>query len=265
MRVLCKSAARSSARRKSPSVNTPSTRSAASTIAVMPSPLEVTSNRPSAKLVSARTLGTCTPVRITSFTYNSRRPRAPAGCERAKSSSVNPRAFRSATARASPTARAAVVLAVGARFSGQASAGTRMSRCTVAICPRVESGFPVKAINGTPKRLITGSMVRISAVSPEFDSASTASSRVIMPISPWLASPGCTKNAGVPVLARVAAILPAIWPDFPIPVTTMRPRQLRQMRQARAKSVPRRGSCARNPSISTLSAWRPRSTRSSSV
>ncbi len=30
-----------------------------------------------------------------------------------------------------------------------------------------------------------------------------------------------------------------------MPVTTMRPRQLRQMRQARAKSVPRRGSCAR--------------------
>ena len=40
-----------------------------------------------------------------------------------------------------------------------------------------------------------------------------------MPMSPWLASPGCTKNAGVPVLARVAAILPPMWPDLPMPVT----------------------------------------------
>ena len=34
------------------------------------------------------------------------------------------------------------------------------------------------------------------------------SSRVIMPMSPWLASAGCRKKAGVPVLASVAAILP---------------------------------------------------------
>ena len=33
------------------------------------------------------------------------------------------------------------------------------------------------------------------------------SSGVIMPRSPWLASPGCTKKAGVPVEAKVAAIL----------------------------------------------------------
>ena len=37
--------------------------------------------------------GRASPVRITSFTYNRRRPRVPAGCERAKSSSVKPRAF----------------------------------------------------------------------------------------------------------------------------------------------------------------------------
>ncbi len=75
----------------------------------------------------------------------------------------------------------------------------------------------MKAISGTPRRLIAGTMVRISSVSPEFDSASTASSRVIMPTSPWLASPGCMKNAGVPVLARVAAILPPMCPDLPMP------------------------------------------------
>ena len=50
------------------------------------------------------------------------------------------------------------------------------------------------------------------------------SSAVIMPRSPWLASPGWTKNAGVPVDANVAAILRPIWPDLPIPVTMIRPR-----------------------------------------
>ena len=33
------------------------------------------------------------------------------------------------------------------------------------------------------------------------------------------------EEAGLPVLARVAAILPAIWPDLPMPRTTMRPSQ----------------------------------------
>jgi hypothetical protein len=44
-----------------------------------------------------------------------------------------------------------------------------------------------------------------SSVSPEFDSISTTSSGVIMPRSPCEASAGCTKNAGVPVDANVAA------------------------------------------------------------
>ncbi len=52
-----------------------------------------------------------------------------------------------------------------------------------------------------------GTIVAISAVSPELEIASTTSSRVIMPMSPWLASAGCRKKAGVPVLASVAAIL----------------------------------------------------------
>ncbi len=107
-------------------------------------------------MVSTRTVGICAPVRITSFTYRRRRPKAPAGCERAKSSSVKPRAFNSATASASPTASAAVVLAVGARFNGQASAGTRMSKCTVARRASAESEFPVKAINGNAEPLDHG-------------------------------------------------------------------------------------------------------------
>ena len=44
-----------------------------------------------------------------------------------------------------------------------------------------------------------------------------------MPRSPWLASAGCTKNAGVPVLASVAAIFVAMWPDLPTPITTTWP------------------------------------------
>ena len=47
-------------------------------------------------------------------------------------------------------------------------------------------------------------------LSPEFDRKITISSLVIMPKSPWLASPGCIKKAGDPVLDKVEAILPAI-------------------------------------------------------
>ena len=56
-----------------------------------------------------------------------------------------------------------------------------------------------------------------------------------MPRSPWLASPGCTKKAGLPVLAKVAAILPPMWPDLPMPRTTMRPVQCNMSSQACAK------------------------------
>jgi hypothetical protein len=94
------------------------------------------------------------------------------------------------------------------------------------------------AISGTPRRLISGRMVRISGVSPEFEIASTTSVAVIIPRSPWLASPGWTKKDGVPVLASVAAILPATWPDLPMPVTTTRPRHARQRRQASTKCRP---------------------------
>jgi hypothetical protein len=44
-------------------------------------------------------------------------------------------------------------------------------------------------------------MATSSALSPEFDSAMTTSSGVIMPKSPWLASAGCIEKVGVPVLA----------------------------------------------------------------
>ena len=52
-------------------------------------------------------------------------------------------------------------------------------------------------------------MLPISTLSPDQEMATIASSWAIMPRSPWLASLGCTKNAGVPVEAKVAA---SFWP-----------------------------------------------------
>ena len=65
-----------------------------------------------------------------------------------------------------------------------------------------------------------------------------ASSGVIMPRSPWLASLGCTKKAGVPVEANVAAILRPTWPDLPMPVTISRPRAAEIRSTAAMKAVP---------------------------
>src|SRR5580698_6093725 len=78
----------------------------------------------------------------------------------------------------------------------------------------------------------------ISACSPDHDSARMTSSAVIMPRSPWLASAACTKNAGVPVEARVAAILRPTWPDLPMPVTMTRPRAVRIVSTAAANGAP---------------------------
>ena len=117
----------------------------------------------------------------------------------------------------------AVVLDVGASPSGQASLLTLISRWISAVFARVDCGFPVNAMSDIPILLSIGSNDVISFVSPEFDKAMTRSCLVIMPRSPWLASPECIKKAGEPVLAKVAAILFPMWPDFPIPVTTMRP------------------------------------------
>src|SRR6478752_9662310 len=68
------------------------------------------------------------------------------------------------------------------------------------------------------------------------------SSVVIMPRSPWLASAAWTKKAGVPVEAKVAAILRPIWPDLPSPVTISRPLAFRIRSAAATKGV-RRSDC----------------------
>ena len=43
------------------------------------------------------------------------------------------------------------------------------------------------------------------------------------------------KKAGEPVLAKVAAIFFPIWPDFPMPVTMMRPVHANKSSHARSK------------------------------
>ena len=59
-----------------------------------------------------------------------------------------------------------------------------------------------------------------------------------MPRSPWLASLGWTKKAGVPVEAKVAAILRPTWPDLPMPVTITRPRALRDQVDGGGEGAP---------------------------
>ena len=211
-------------RRRSPSVKMPSTRSSASTTALMPRPLALISRISVIRSASSSTRGTSALARITSLTcVSSLRPSAPPGCERAKSSALKPRASSSATASASPMASWAVVLAVGARLCGQASFSTEASSTTSAWRPRVDCGRPVSATRGTPMRLMSGSNTVSSSLSPLLLMPSTTSAAVIMPRSPWLASAGCTNMAGVPVDASVAAILRPMWPLLPMPITTTRP------------------------------------------
>src|SRR5207249_2822490 len=62
---------------------------------------------------------------------------------------------------------AAVVLAVGARLSGQASCATRASRCTSASRASAELALPVIAISLAPRRFTSGTMSSSSSLAPE--------------------------------------------------------------------------------------------------
>ena len=66
-----------------------------------------------------------------------------------------------------PEVTRAVVLAVGARFSGQASSDTPTSRWTSAIRASVDFGLPVMETSFAPMRLTSGRIVTTSSVSPE--------------------------------------------------------------------------------------------------
>ena len=166
----------------------------------------------------------------------SRRARGSAGAGRARRRDASarnrrrekPRASSSATASASPSASAAVVLAVGARLSGQASCATPASRCTSASLRQRRARLAGDRDQLGAVALDTGQDRRAARRSRRScEMAMNTSSRSIMPRSPWRASAGCTKNAGVPVEASVAAILRAMWPDLPMPLTTTRPRHSR--------------------------------------
>jgi hypothetical protein len=240
---------RSMRRRRSPSVKMPTGRPSASTTAVQPRPLALISRSISSMRAWRGTLGTSPPLRMMSRTWvSSLRPSAPPGWERAKSSSLKPRASSRATASASPSASCAVVLAVGARFIGQASFSTRFDSTRSACRASVDSARPVMATTVTPMRLSAGRMACSSSLSPELEIASTTSPGATMPRSPWLASAGCTNSAGVPVEASVAAILRPTWPLLPMPITTTRPRQASMHCTAAAKAAP---CCA----FSAIKAW----------
>ena len=143
-------------------------------------------------------------------------------------------------ARASPMAMAAAVDAVGARFSEQASSFTAMSRTMLLAWARVDFGLAVSASSGTARRFTVSRSSMSSAVSPLVEIASITSPAVSIPRSPWSASPVCRNRAGVPVLAKVAAIFRPTRPDLPRPVTTTRPLQACRSSTAFSKRVSRR-------------------------
>ena len=115
---------------------------------------------------SARTLGQSVPACISVSTRISRLPSLPPGWRLAKSSWRKPFSTSSVIASASPIASAAVVLAVGTRFIGQASSVTLQSSATSAAWASVDLGSPLIAISLAPSRRIVSSRWSSSAVSP---------------------------------------------------------------------------------------------------
>src|SRR6266545_605954 len=254
-----KASVRSISRVRSPAVTTPARPPSPSTTATVPrfsasSTTHSRIGRSGARVGRSR-------VSITSATRRSSfRPSAPLGWSAAKSSRRNPLTSSSVTARASPRASATVVLAVGARVSGQASSTTDASSATVAWRPRGESASPVRAMIGTPRRLSWLTSPNSSSEAPLFESTTATSSRPTMPRSPWSESTGCRKVAGVPVEVNVAAILRAISPDLPTPETMTRPLAAASRSTARAKVGPSPSAIRRTAAASRASTRLPRST-----
>src|SRR4051812_41686696 len=71
-----------------------------------------------------------------------------------------------------------------------------------------------------------------------------------------MASAGCRKKAGVPMLDSVAAILRQMMPDLPMPVTITRPRQSRRSWTARSNRSSRRSTSARIAAASVSRTFR---------
>ena len=162
------------------------------------------------------------PRRMMSLTLvSSARPREPPGWRLAKSRAVEWRASTRAMARASPMTSMAVVLEVGARFSGQASRETPVSSTMSEYLAREEAVLPVMEMMGSSKRLMKGSRASSSEVSPEKDIAMQTSPSWTMPRSPCRAFRESSRTVGVPVEFRVATILAPMLPDLPTPTMTI--------------------------------------------
>ena len=98
----------------------------------------------------------------------------------------------------------AVVDALGARPSGQASSTLPSFSTTSACRPSALPACDVTAITGCPSFFSTLSIRRISSLSPLYDSMMTTSPLRTDPRSPCIASAGLRKWLGVPVLLNDA-------------------------------------------------------------
>src|SRR5439155_14584160 len=141
-------------RRRSPSVNTPTSLPRELTTLTLPDLACVIRSNACLTVSDSGATALRGPARMMSPTRSSSaRPIAPEGWYLAKSVFLNPRACNTAIASASPSASIAVVLAVGARLNGHASRGTRTLSSTSLCCVRVDFGAPVSAMILTEKRL----------------------------------------------------------------------------------------------------------------
>ena len=211
----------------------------------------------SPKCISCGMMGRSS-VRITSPAVMSKRlPSSPPGWNWAKSCGRKLRTCISAMAKASPMAKAAVVLLVGARLSGHASFFTHTWMCALLYFANSDCGLAVIEMIGMFIWSTIGINRSNSSVCPELLSASTTSSAVITPKSPWYTSKGLMKKAGVPVDASVAAIFAPIFPLFPTPVTMIFPWQAYIISTALVKFSSTCGMSSWMASASSLSAWMP--------
>ena len=152
---------------------------------VIPRPFSEIVNKASFILAELDTNGISSPVWTSWSKVRSRRfPSIPPGWSSAKSSLLNPRISNKATANASPIAKVAVVLAVGARSRVQASFSTDVSRYISDLFAKVEFCRPISPIIVTPFLCIAGRIWINSMVSPLLLTMSNISFLVIMPRSP---------------------------------------------------------------------------------
>ena len=211
-------------RRRSPSVMTPTSRPSSSQTPTQPKLLAVITRIASDIGVPGETSGTASPACMISATRSSVAAEPAAGMEELKIGCRKAPALEQRNRQRVAQAPASS----WSRWSGPAPSGRPRptggsSSTTSAASARVELRTAGDRDQRDVEAPRIGEDVGKLGVSPEFDSARIASSAPIMPRSPWLASPGWTNCAGVPVEAKVAAILRAMWPLLPMPVTMIRP------------------------------------------